>query len=479
MTSRLSRAIALAVALLGAACASRPAAAPATPLHDEEDHAARDAAWVDADPASLPAGERAAYFAYLTSSTSGYPPFREALGARRSVLPGEKIEGLDEEVVLRVLRLHEVVRGTDAALEGAARGWLVDRFAFFRDRHARGDNAPRHLEAAGAYTQWLARALPTLTERERQRLAAAAFRSRTDQSFPGLDRLAFGLAVVDEWRAAGHPFVGSGIFDDVVCPPVRGRDGRFTRSGSCTSTSNGFYLWVLEHPGQDALFARALDARDDAALATAFFVALARSSTRGYMDMVHRLDPEKSSFRAAVDVLATNPSDPRLADRASDLWRAYPARRGDAFFLLAARAAWLKRDGSVTWENFWNDFDRRYGAPVDASMFSQMLDRGPSAFVLVPTAWKVLGPRSKRIDVLLAHADAALGDAAQPEAGPQLRALSEIVTRLCGERSAAKDLAKLHAYLAGRVERRPDEAPALSILVRDTAPSGCKARGGR
>jgi len=48
-----------------------------------------------------------------------------------------------------------------------------------------------------------------------------------------------------------------------------------------------------------------------------------------YLDLLHRLDPKRRSFREGIDVLASD-RDRALDTEAAYLWKAYPDERGGA-----------------------------------------------------------------------------------------------------------------------------------------------------
>lgn len=463
----------------------------------DADDAFRERQFGDVMPDAIPAERRRAYFTYVTRTRPGYGAlFVHAWDERARAREGNAraVDGGRSAALIRVLRLAELVQGTAPELEAEIRAWLFEQVGFIHDLYRRRvrefsalpENAPLRI-AEAAYARWLARAAEVANHRELLSLSHVLYDSEWDRAWPGVDRFGLGLRVIDGWRRDGRPTAvdpkdpRTQVYDDVICPTVRDRSGRRERSRSCFSRSAGYYSWLLGAPEQSARFATALDERDDAALAGSFFAAIAGSHARirgggdhddGYLEILRRLNAEKASFRAGIEVLATT-HDAHLDDQGTALWKAFPTRRGDALYLLAL----AKRTAEPTYaDRYWLGFERSFGAPIDAVTFAQMLDHGPTAFALVPGMWSALGPRSSRMDVLIARADASLGDVAQPEAAGSVRALSQIIGRLCQEPNAGGELAKLHAYLSRRMTARPGDAQVLTIAARDTAPGGCKAR---
>ncbi len=465
----------------------------------DEDDRYRDREYGAKTPDSVQSTERRAYFDYLVRTRPGYGSlyerkFRDALRG----LPSEEAFARSPraDVIVRVVRLYELAKGNDPELEAKSRAWLFEQLQYYFHeayrRHAKAlagfdAKSPFRL-AESAYARWLAGALPTASTTERLLAVRKMFDLDADRAYPGVDRFAFGLGIVDAWRRAGRPQTAtaddpeSKIFDEVVCPSVYDASGRSSRARSCSSASIGFLAFATRDAESCTRLARALDERDDADLARQLFTALRARPVRmrddrdgtvvPYLEVLHGLDPKRRSFREGIDVLARD-RDRALDAEGAYLWKAYPDERGRALLLLGQS----KRDfGEHNGDDYWREFEKRFGASIDAKILGQMLDHGRIAFELVPKLWLGLERGFSRMDVLVPRLDALLPDAAAPEGMPVLRTLSAIVTRLCADRNGAADLAKLHSYLVQRTAARPSEAQALAILKRDAAPGGCKAR---
>lgn len=432
-----------------------PSGALLDALFDEDD-LFREQVFGDETPDTVKPGDRRAYFDYLTRQHGAYGTLLERSPERR--------EKARVDRTLAVLRLHDLAKGTDRELAARARAWLFDRLPL----------DPRSRRASDeAYVRWLVAELPGATPAERLKTARSVFAGSARDLYAGIDRFAFGLEIVDQWRRAGRPDPAESkdptlvLFDEVVCPAVRVGRGELTRNRGCRSTADGWLELVVSEPAGQARLARALDERDDAALAGIVFFGLRHLPPRRagreakpdpYLAVLHQLDPRRATWTEAIDLLATDKDRP-IEQEGAYLWKTYPERRGDALFLIAqSKRSWPSYDR----EDFWRRFPRSYGAPIDAVTLRAMLAHGPRALELVPNLWPALAPGFSRVDALLASLDENLPDAAG--------SLSSIIDRLCAD-GAAAELSKLHAYLV----RRPPAA-SLTIPTRDAAPGGCRAR---
>lgn len=457
-----------------------------------EDDVYRDSVLGTSDVDSIPASERRMYFEYITRTRPGWGSlyerrFRERL---KGLSPADALaQSPHADVVARVVRLHDLSKRSDPELATKARAWLFDQlYSFFHNAYRQKELAEvatgtpfRNAEAA--YGRFLAAEVPSATDKERLATARYAFDTAAPQAYPTFDRFAFGLGVVDAWFAAGMPQTTraddprSQLFDEVVCPSVRTASGEHTRDRSCSSMHTGWLGFATSTADGQKKLARALDARNDATLADQVLYTVRHSSSarRGetdpFLEVFHALDPKLRSWRAAVDLLASERHGQDEAE-AARIWRMYPDNRGSAL-LLIARA---HRDyGRYNGDEYWKHFPESYGTSVDGAVLGGMLDHGRIALELVPQLWPALGRGYSRADVLVPRLDTLVPDASSEGATDALRSLSDVVTRLCEDKNSG-DLEKLHAYFEKRAAARPSEQRAFTILRRDTAPGGCKAR---
>lgn len=460
-----------------------------------EDDTFRDRAFSLVTGQAITPDNARAVFAYLVRTRAGYGSLyerRRHREARERGAPDELAHDPHAEVVLRVLRVEAVAKGMDEDLARKARAWLLEQLGWFHHAYGRADDLSKAGEgtpfraAEAAYARWITSLLPAATAEERLRVVEKVYEAAAPEAFPGVDRFGLGLAVLDDWVRAGRPRTAGerdprlAAMDHVLCPSSRNARGEHSRDHGCASAQRGFIAFAVATPERRARLAKAMDARDDDALAEQIFVTLRgtinrRAAREGAADpgieVFRLLDPKGKSWRAAVDVFATD-RDRDRGEIGRMIWSTQPARRGSALYLLAEDRSHLD---AYYADNFWRDFARSFGAPVDRATLAAMLDHGPRAFALVPGMWLGLARSFGRADVLVPRLDALLPDATSPAAPGILRPLSAVISRLCDEKAAA-DLGAVHAYLAGRVRARPAEQRALAIAIRDTGPSGCKAR---
>jgi hypothetical protein len=441
--------------------------------------------------------ERRDYFEWLIRTRPGWGSLyeRRFRDRERKLPPTEALaQSVHADVVLRVAHLNELAsKGGDVALERDTKAWLVRQVDWlhsaYRNREADlgaiGPDTPFR-KAEATFGQWFSRAWATFSPEERLGVLHNLYDVERPDAFPGIDRFGLGWSIIDAWQNAGRPVAGSDkdpntkLYDEILCPSTRDARGEHTRGRSCSSASIGWMAFATRSDESRKNVARMLDARDDAALADQFFFTLRGTRDRRaerdgkkdpFLEVLHALDARRKSWRAAMDVLIHD-RDRALDDEAAYVWKTYPEHRGTALLLLA-QSKW-DYGGQYNLDNYWREFPKRFGSAIDAAALSQMLEHGKLGLVQLPTMWLGLG-RFSRADVIVPRLDALVPDASAPEAGDALRSLSAITTRLCTENQTA-DLAKLHGYLVTRTARHPNEGSALSILTRDSAPGGCRAR---
>ena len=436
----------------------------------QEDDAALDRDFGTKTPDTVSASERRAYYEYLVRTRPGYGSLyeRRFRDKTRGLPPAEALASSPRaDVIARVARLRELAQG-DPDLLARSRRWLFEQLPFFASAY---ENSEADLDAVragslfrvaeSAYVRWLAATWPTASTEERVGAAKSIFKTRYPRAYPGFDRFASGLRLVGEVRA-------------------RGNNPEDDELRALLNVDRGWLGFALSTEENLRKLAQTLDAHADAGLVESVFLALRGSFSRRderegrpdpYPRLLHLLDPSRKAWHAGINVLLDD-RDRSLETEAQYIWKTYPAKRGVAVYLLAKDKKHL---GPYYGDNYWREFPQSYGAAIDGPMLGAMLDDGRPAFELVPTLWLGLAPRFSRAAVLVPRIDSVLTDATVPDAAGTLRALSAIVDRLCKEGNAS-DLAALHTYLDKRIASHPREAPPFTILKRDTAPGGCRAR---
>jgi hypothetical protein len=115
------------------------------------------------------------------------------------------------------------------------------------------------------------------------------------------------------------------------------------------------------------------------------------------------------------------------------------------------------------------------GAPVARSELDDELGLGGRALAMVATLWAALGDGWSRADMIGAHLDAALDEAAATPGGTREVAatLERIGAAMCSGRDASAERAQLRARIAARAKSHPDESPAL-LATADALAQGCR-----
>jgi hypothetical protein len=427
-----------------------------------------DAVYRSKTPDDVPASERAAYFEYVTRTRPGYGNLAEGR-ARKEHPPRDETDALANDphadTVLKVVRLAELVRPEDA-LGRQIRAWLVAEARYRAAGYERTSemaarlppNAPWR-RADAAYGRWLDGNAASLSDTQK----LAIFRA-TEKigGFPGFDRFAFRLAIVDQWRADGHPNDGQGahfeLTDQVACPhQTRASDGRRERNRGCNGV---FYAQAAP-----AALADALIRRGDPILVDNAFANLATSDSAQIVALWQGLRKNPPLWNAATrvvveHVLSERKHESALVDEANRIWRDAPEQRGAALYVIA----WTKRGlDSHYADPFFADFPKRYGEPVSASVFAAFLDNGARAVMLAPLVWPALGRGFSRADPLVPRLERFFADpAVTANAREPQSTLRGIVDRLCAE-NGTQDLKRVHAWLEQRVRAHPEDAKALAM----------------
>ena len=343
------------------------------------------------------------YYAYLT-------------GYRRSE------SGADERArtVWMMTRLYP--RLSEPQREQAQK-WLADKVTFFADEYRVGTPGHAFHQAEAAWTAWLTAGLDSLEDRkredvvrqlavERQERRPGDTRYRQD-TFPGFDLVGYGLKVLDQWAAAGHPMRnedhpdGFLTFIYFVCPGPRDAAGEHSsflrvRPASLTATR--------PPTGGSSGSPPTCSSRKDPLLVETAMVNFVELRD-DYTPCSRCGDRSRGSPR--LWEIATSSSRSRCG-RCKRRIRP-PCRRGAA---AVARAA-VRVRGSVPYllsqlenEHYglvpWKDFGRVFGELANSSDFARFLDQSDRAFWNAHEVWRALSKGWSRAAPLVSRLDGYL-----------------------------------------------------------------------
>lgn len=458
-------------------------------VEDERD-AYLDHRYRTVPPAKIPPEERADYFSYLTHSRPGYGNILEGRARQERKGGDREVAELEAhgEILIALAELGEIVGKSVDPVAVEIRAYLASEAQYLEDAHQSRQETIRRLpkdsawrRAEATYVRWLTNNASALTDRWTANMVRVMFPARgtcrssdacsdVPSSFPGFDRFAFGLALVDAWRSEGRPRHGEGdhfeMFDNVVCPHTTGVDGKRNRNRGCTSS---FYEQAVATPATRQRLVAALVQRHDPMLVDEVFVNLERTPADRIIDTWRRLEREPPEWQAATaavleHLLPKREYDDEIMEEANQLWKRSPENRGVTLFALGWKYQGMDRhyaDPNMT------EFAKRYGAPVSQGELAQLVRLGPRAMPLVPVLWPTFGKGFSPGEVVAPHVDAFLAQthAAKGDASPTLRAL---LSRMC-EGGDTRGLARLHAALEDRARARPEDAAGLATLLVDTA----------
>lgn len=436
-------------------------------------------------PDDVAPAERSAYLRFLT----GYLPGRgyakeEALDSVAALASSPHAARM-----LAVLRLAELDAGRDPKLGEELQHWIFEQLDWLSQRYHHDAALVRALpadctfrRAEAGFVKWLQAAYPTLPDDKKLEVAKAIFvrafnadrdaqggRAYAPFAFPGLDPFAFGLAIIDAWRAAGHPTQLSPggthpLFELFACPHPLGERGARSLGPHCD------YDWYRYALDTDAGRKRLLDAviqRSDPEFTEVVFLNVWYAAADHPLDvtlsMLRAIEDRAALWRVGFRVLADERAevfggDLTLLEEARRLWIERPDRRDLVLYLLVQLDRYDHGDVD------WRGFSASFGGPITDKELGAYLDLGPRAWSLLPVLWPALG-RFPRAPVVVPRLDAFLAD---PEAH---RALGGVVARMCAEKGTS-DLAALHAYLQQRVTRHPGEA--FASIADDATDARCK-----
>jgi hypothetical protein len=446
-----------------------------------------------ATPGDIPPDERAAYFEYLTRTRPGAGNIfeRRVLGELQG--PDRNVRELEAhgEVLLKVAQLGDLVGKSAEPLAVEVRAYLAQEAQYLEHRtmvsRAEIEGLPKDStwrRAEAAYVRWLTNNAAALTDRWTANLVDVMFPARaacrpfepcTDvpTSFPGFDRFAFGLALVDAWRTEGRPRDGTGehfeMLDRTVCPHRATPDGKRTRNRGCSSA---FYLQAVATPATRQRLVAALVQRHDPMLVEEVFLNLEQAPPERVIDTWRSLEREPPEWQAATGavldyLLARSELEAAILEEANQLWKRSPDRRGVALFAIAWKYRGFDRHYA---DPNMADFGKRYGAPVSRDELAQLAELGPRAMPLVPVVWPALAKGFSPGEVVAPHLGAFLSQsrATSNDPTPTLRAL---ISRMC-EGGDTRGLARVHAALEERTRAHAEDAPGLATFLVDT--TGCK-----
>jgi hypothetical protein len=430
-----------------------------------------DAVYRKKTPDDVPPGDRAAYFEYLTRTRPGYGNLVEGR-ARKEKPPSNEFDDPHADTVLKIVRLAELV-GPDGPLGRGIRVWLVEEARYRSNAFQSGRAPPQGTlwrRADEAYARWLGASAASLTDEQK----SAIFRATSGaESYPGFDRFAFRLAIIDQWRAEGHKTEGEGkhfeLLDEVACPhTTRASDGRRDRNRGCNE--------VFYDQAPPGLLADALLRRGDPIFVEEAFTNLSRAESAKVVALWRALLQNAPLWSAATRVVVEQLLDERphteaIVNEANRLWRDAPDKRGGALYVVA----WTKRGYDAHYADpFFADFAKRYGEPVSAQAFASFLDQSPRAVMLAPLVWPALGRGFSRAQPLVARLDRFVADpVVKATPGEPQRTLRAVAVRTCAE-NGTEDLRRLHAWIEQRVRAHAEESASLATLRSDT--SACRTR---
>jgi hypothetical protein len=437
-------------------------------------------------PASVSVAEKRAYFRALTGQK---PPPRKPDDPAST--PGVANE-LRSTSILRAIKFFDVAMPLE--LRAELHEWLLGEGTYFRDAYLVNVDAVKaspptsHFHRAeAAWVDWVQQNTHRFTDGERASLARLIFvkspvkRQKSGPpasvgiAFPGFDRTGFGLHVLEEWAAAGHPRVVPGrdrlieLFDLVVCPFEIDSRGDRVQPDSC---DHDFYAAVAEkEEAQKRLLDFLLVQKDPVLIETVFANFMRIRALHAASYLWRGLEAEEALWKGATFALAEelgNVAAGKLNDEALRLWQTYPARRGVLLYLLSQ----IDRYGNdrVAWGSFGDGASR-----ASAADFAAFLAFGRRAYATAWVVWPLLGRGWSRAAALVPGLDRFVDDPQTPFFHPQdpELALSQIVSRTCAEKNFA-DLAKLHAYFVDRVKKMPNDEARFADALKATTKGNCR-----
>jgi hypothetical protein len=400
--------------------------------------------------------------------------------------------GPSDALTIRGMVMLATLAHRDAELAAEVRGWLVDLASAYAGAYSQDadaiQRAPQGSEfrtAEATYMAWLAAELPRMTPAERGKIIPRLFvvdlhaqRAPRDRyaafAFPGIDRMALVLQVIDAWAADGHKADGKvSLYGEVVCP-FEVDHGRLAPLGTGEDPycrDRDFYGWALADDARMHALADAVIARNDPVLAAVVsrnvFYA---SHGDGHLRYLRRLERAPAPWRITAELEADVQEEPgtELLEEARRWWRAVPHARGVALFWFARKAEHAYEPAKL-WPELLQD------GPVDAAALTGLLELGWPAFQLMPVVWPTLAGVPGHTRAVTEAARNLLG--ARVEVQPGGRNVAGIVAALavaaCEDKATA-DVAELRAFARDELASHPGDG--LSDIVAATEPAACKPR---
>ncbi len=368
-----------------------------------------------------------------------------------------------------------------------AQKWLAEKVGFFVDQYRTPlTTGPKFHAAESAWVAWLNANVDALDDRQRDDVVRDLAVERRDRrpgqthyrqdAFPGFDLIGYGLHVLDQWVAAGHPMSNeahpSGFLTFIyfVCPAPRDSTGGHSSSFSCDHV---LYDYAADSEGGlKRLIAYLLSHKDPLLVETTImnFIEL-HDDYAALLAVWRSLEGQPALWEIATRLVAEQVRQVQdkdaLLNEAQRQWRAMPSERGSVLYLLSQ----LENEhyGLVPWK----DFPRLFGELANASDFAGMLDQSDQAFWNAHEVWPALSRGWSRAAPLVSRLDAFMDRwRAFSMASQAIDAVGRIVSKMCDEKGAG-DLAQLHAWVQRRTAAHASESKDLDPLAFKTAPGKC------
>ena len=392
--------------------------------------------------------------------------------------------------IARATRFYDVAMPQE--LKAAIHEWLLNEGNYFHDAYVLYPDVVKTSpptsafhRAEAAWVDWTQKNADKFTDLERTALAKMVFVKMPSKdragagrpvsfAFPGFDRVAFGLRVLEEWAAGGHRLLIPGrdrlleLFELVVCPFEVDERGQRAQPATC---EQDLYRVVVETEANQKRLVDFLLAQKDEVLTENAFVNLMRiPATPAVLSLWRGLEGDEALWKAATRAIAdelVSADGGRLQEEALRVWQAYPARRGALLYLLSQ----IDRYGNdrIAWGE-WGE-----AGVASAADFVTFLKYGRRAMATAWVVWPLLGRGWSRADAIVPGLDRFIADPLVSSYHPQdpELALQQVVNRMCAEKNFA-DLAKVHAYFVERARKFPSDEKDLVDVGQATARGRCK-----
>ncbi|MCL2726269.1 MAG: hypothetical protein FWD69_17745 [Polyangiaceae bacterium] len=347
--------------------------------------------------------------------------------------------------IIAMLRLAEISTA-DAGLSQSLKEWLHGQRSWFVRTYTTNAAAVSALpaqctfkKAEAAYTRWLMNAFGKADNHTRDAIERAVF-VRSPSAWPGIDRFAFGLRMIDEHRASGH-----GLHD----------------------ADKDFFRFAFESDGGVQRLGAAMVERNDRALTDAVFASISPDATKDprakMLALLRAVELRPPVWLVGMHLFAetmdTKP-DAMLLEEAKRLWLQYPDYRGVVLYMLAR----TYRNDSDNID--WIGFERTFTTLASERDLTNYLSQGSRAMALLSIIWPALAKGYSRAAIIIPKLDAFLDDKTARELSQG--ALVRIIRQMCDEKNKS-DLDALRRYLKDREARTPGQSYAK--LIDETCPS--------